>query len=111
DPLGRFLERFGLLAQLVELLEVGVANGVLLCELLLAPLEEVIAGTAEALPDLVRHFPRRGPGRLPLLLQLLDRIAGLVPLGRVLERLDLVAQLLFSREVGRALLVHLMEVR
>src|SRR5262249_17488630 len=75
-----------------------------------AAIEEVVAGGAEALPDVVGLLLWDRADRLPLLLELLDRLAGLLPLRRLLERLDLDAELFLLRQVRAPLFVKLAEV-
>src|SRR4029079_7677840 len=74
-------------------------------------IEELVAGAAEALPHVVALlFGHRADG-LPLFLERLDELGGLLPIGRVGERLAARRQLLLLGQVRAALLVEDGEVR
>src|SRR5581483_8135169 len=77
-PIGRVGERLDAHAQRLLLLEIGRALLVELREVRLAPLEELVARAAEALPDRVRLLLRHLPDALPLFLQRLDRLGRLL---------------------------------
>ena len=72
----------------------------------LRAIEEAVASAAEALPQLVRLFLGHRAERLPLFLQRLDELGGLLPVAGVGERLDAGGQLLLLGQVGAALLVE-----
>jgi len=61
--------------------------------------EELIAGTAEALPDSFFVSPRDRTNGLPLRLQCLNLARGLHPVGRSGQRLDPLAQRLFANQI------------
>ena len=72
----------------------------------LTSIEELVARSAKAPPDLVRFFLRHRLDRFPLLLQRLDELGGLLPVARVDQRLDARGELLLLHQVGAALLVE-----
>src|SRR5262249_52286405 len=77
---------------------------------LLPAREEAVAGLPEAQPDGLRLRARHGADRLPLLLEPLELVRGLEPIGGLREGLRLLAQLLLPAEVLGELLGLLREV-
>ena len=64
----------------------------LAASLLVAVVEELVAGCAETLPDLLALLARNGAYLLPLLLELHEFLGGLLPLLAVLQGLCLLAE-------------------
>src|SRR5262249_3083506 len=90
----------------------GAPRHLFACELAApaAALEEAIAGGAEALPQHLGLVARRWAGALPFGLELLHRRRGRVPVGRVRERLGLLAEHRLLARVLAALAVEPIEV-
>ncbi len=103
-PVARFGQRLGLRAQRILLREVVVPRGFALREILVAAREEPIARRAEPVPDRLFFSARHRADGFPLGLQLLDRVGGLNPRGRLGLRLGGLAERGLSRQVRRPLL-------
>ena len=97
-------ELLGAGAQRFLLGEVGRPRLLAFGEVGVAPREELVAGVAETLPGGARVVARHGADLLPFLLQLLQLVGGLDPVGRIGERLGPLDQRQLAIEVGLALL-------
>src|SRR3989304_5501141 len=91
-PVGCVLDRLRPLAETHFGRQVRVALRFEVVESLLAPIEEEVAGGAEALPWGVSGLLGNGTDLLPLKLNFLDRVRRPVPVLRFLQRLDLDTQ-------------------
>ena len=77
---------------------------------LLVGFEEGVARRAESLPDLIGPRLANRTDRLPLGLEPLDLLDACLPLGRLGDRLSLLADRLLARQVGRPLLLAMLQV-
>ncbi len=106
-PVGGRGQRLGARDERLLLLQVRRPERAALLQIVLPAGEEAVARGAEALPDGLLVAARRRADRLPLGLQRLQRVGGGNPVGRIGQRLGLLAQRDLAREIAGLLRRHL----
>ena len=103
-PLAGGRELLGARAERLFLREVRRPRFLALGQVGVAAREELVAGVAETLPGRARVVARHGADQLPLVLQLLQLVGRLDPVGRIGERFGALDERELALEVGLPLL-------